>query len=99
LRGIGSPEGLDGESRLHSRDQFRALATGVSAVGLSGIGVSAIGVSAIGVSAIGVSAIGVSRFKRVLFVVYTEQAKRIRLLSARKATPTEREAYESQMGS
>ena len=41
-------------------------------------------------------AIGFSRKERVLLVVYVEPDKRIRLISARKATPEERRKYESQ---
>lgn len=41
-------------------------------------------------------AIGFSVKDRVLLVVYTEPGERIRLISARKATPEERRRYESQ---
>jgi uncharacterized DUF497 family protein len=42
------------------------------------------------------SAIGFSRKERVLLVVYMEPDERIRLISARRATPEERRKYESQ---
>lgn len=42
---------------------------------------------------------GFSSMSRVLLVVYTERTERIRFISARKATPAERRAYESQFGS
>jgi uncharacterized DUF497 family protein len=38
--------------------------------------------------------IGMSDNRRVLVVVYTERGQRIRLISARKATPVERKQYE-----
>ena len=38
--------------------------------------------------------IGMSDNHRVLVVVYTERGQRIRLISARKATPVERKQYE-----
>ena len=41
-------------------------------------------------------AIGLSRKERVLLVVYVEPDERIRLISARRATPEERRKYESQ---
>ena len=41
-------------------------------------------------------AIGFSRKERVLLVVYVEPDERIRLISARRATPEERRKYESQ---
>jgi hypothetical protein len=41
-------------------------------------------------------ATGFSRMSRVLLVVYTERYERVRLISARKATPEERRKYESQ---
>ena len=37
--------------------------------------------------------IGMSDDRRVLVVVYTERGQRIRLISARKATPAERKQY------
>ena len=40
--------------------------------------------------------IGLSLISRVLFVVHTERAERIRIISAREATPSERAAYEKQ---
>jgi uncharacterized protein len=40
--------------------------------------------------------IGESNKKRVLVVVYTERRKRIRLISARKATRAERKKYEEE---
>ena len=40
--------------------------------------------------------IGLSLISRVLFVVHTERAERIRIISARRATPSERAAYEEQ---
>lgn len=40
--------------------------------------------------------IGLSLISRVLFVVHTERAERIRIISAREATPSERAAYEGQ---
>jgi uncharacterized protein len=40
--------------------------------------------------------IGLSLISRVLFVVHTERAERIRIISAREATPWERAAYEEQ---
>ena len=40
--------------------------------------------------------IGLSLISRVLFVVHTERAERIRIISAREATPPERAAYEEQ---
>ncbi len=39
-------------------------------------------------------AIGVSRRARVLFVVHCERGERLRIISARRATRREREAYE-----
>jgi uncharacterized DUF497 family protein len=44
-------------------------------------------------------ATGLSAKIRVLLVVYTERRERIRIISARKATPQERREYESQFGS
>ncbi|MGO9336169.1 MAG: BrnT family toxin [Terracidiphilus sp.] len=41
-------------------------------------------------------AIGFSMKERVLLVVYVELQERIRLISARRATPEERRKYESQ---
>ena len=41
-------------------------------------------------------AIGFSTEERVLLVVYLEREERIRLISARRATPEERRRYESQ---
>lgn len=41
-------------------------------------------------------AIGFSKKERVLLVVYIEPEQRIRLISARRATPEERRRYESQ---
>ena len=40
--------------------------------------------------------IGLSLISRVLFVVHTERVERIRIISAREATPPERAAYEEQ---
>jgi hypothetical protein len=40
--------------------------------------------------------IGTSDNRRVLVVVYTERGQRIRLISARKATPVERKQYEEE---
>jgi uncharacterized DUF497 family protein len=40
--------------------------------------------------------IGMSDNRRVLVVVYTERGRRIRLISARKATPVERKQYEEE---
>ena len=40
--------------------------------------------------------IGMSDNRRVLVVVYTERVQRIRLISARKATPAERKQYEEE---
>ena len=40
--------------------------------------------------------IGMSDNRRVLVVVYTERGQRIRLISARKATPVERKQYEEE---
>ena len=39
--------------------------------------------------------LGLSLLSRVLLVVYTERRERIRIISARKATPVERIQYES----
>jgi uncharacterized DUF497 family protein len=39
-------------------------------------------------------AIGMSRRARVLFVVHCERSERLRIISARRATRTERETYE-----
>ena len=39
--------------------------------------------------------LGLSLLSRVLLVVYTERRERIRIISARKATPVERFQYES----
>ena len=39
--------------------------------------------------------IGMSRALRVLFVVSAESGERIRLISARKASPTQRKMYEN----
>jgi uncharacterized DUF497 family protein len=41
--------------------------------------------------------IGLSTSGRVLVVVYTERGERIRIISCRKATPTERRQYEQQI--
>jgi uncharacterized DUF497 family protein len=41
-----------------------------------------------------VVAIGMSRQARVLFVVHCERGERLRMISARRATRREREAYE-----
>ena len=41
-------------------------------------------------------ATGFSARSRVLLVVYTERTERIRLISARRASPDERRKYESQ---
>jgi uncharacterized DUF497 family protein len=38
--------------------------------------------------------IGKSRFSRVLFVVHCERDDRIRIISARRATPAQRKKYE-----
>ena len=38
--------------------------------------------------------IGQSTQNRLLFISYTERENRVRLISARKATPSERELYE-----
>lgn len=40
--------------------------------------------------------IGLSLVSRVLLVIHAERGDRIRLISARKATPSERRDYESQ---
>jgi len=40
--------------------------------------------------------LGLSLLARVLLVVYTERKQRIRIISARKATPSERSQYESE---
>jgi uncharacterized protein len=40
--------------------------------------------------------LGLSLLSRVLLVVHTERKERIRIISARKATPTERSQYESE---
>ena len=40
---------------------------------------------------------GESNRKRLLVVAYTERSSGIRLISARKATPTEREVYEEEI--
>jgi uncharacterized DUF497 family protein len=40
--------------------------------------------------------IGLSLISRVLLVVHTDRGERIRIISARKATPSERIAYEEQ---
>jgi uncharacterized DUF497 family protein len=40
--------------------------------------------------------IGMSYHHRLLVVIYTERSRRIRLISARKATRLEREKYENQ---
>jgi uncharacterized DUF497 family protein len=40
--------------------------------------------------------VGLSLLSRVLLVVHTERKSRIRIISARKATPTERFQYESE---
>jgi uncharacterized DUF497 family protein len=42
---------------------------------------------------------GLSARSRVLLVVYVERRERVRLISARKATPQERRMYESQFDS
>jgi len=39
--------------------------------------------------------IGRSRLSRVLFVVHCEQDQRIRIISARRATPAQRKKYET----
>jgi hypothetical protein len=39
--------------------------------------------------------LGLSLLSRVLLVVYAERRERIRIISARKATPVERSQYES----
>ncbi len=39
--------------------------------------------------------IGLSEARRLLVVAYTEREGRIRIISAREATPTERKSYES----
>jgi uncharacterized DUF497 family protein len=39
--------------------------------------------------------LGLSLLARVLLVVYTERRERIRIISARRATPSERSQYES----
>lgn len=41
--------------------------------------------------------LGLSLLARVLLVVYTERRERIRIISARKATPSERSQYESEL--
>ncbi|MGC9225089.1 MAG: BrnT family toxin [Terracidiphilus sp.] len=40
--------------------------------------------------------IGISLLSKVLLVVHTERKERIRIISARKATPAERSQYESE---
>jgi len=40
--------------------------------------------------------VGLDALGRILVVVYTWRAETVRLISARKATPREREAYEEQ---
>jgi len=40
--------------------------------------------------------IGLSSKGRILVVAYTERGNNIRIISSRKATPTERKAYETQ---
>lgn len=40
--------------------------------------------------------IGLSLLSKVLLVVHTERKERIRIISARKATPAERSQYESE---
>ena len=40
--------------------------------------------------------LGLSLLSRVLLVVHTERKERIRVISARRATPTERRQYESE---
>lgn len=40
--------------------------------------------------------IGLSSKERILVVAYTERGNNIRIISCRKATPTERKAYETQ---
>jgi uncharacterized protein len=40
--------------------------------------------------------LGLSLLARVLLVVHTERKERIRIISARKATPAERSQYESE---
>lgn len=42
------------------------------------------------------TATGFSARSRILLVVYTERRERIRLISARRATPEERKTYEAQ---
>jgi uncharacterized DUF497 family protein len=39
--------------------------------------------------------LGLSLLSRVLMVVHTERGDRVRIISARKATPSERQQYES----
>ncbi len=41
--------------------------------------------------------VGLSTSGRVLVVVYTERGERIRIISCRKATPTERRQYEGRI--
>ena len=43
----------------------------------------------------GFVSIGLSKADRVLVVAYTERGQRIRIISAREATPEERRQYES----
>ena len=45
------------------------------------------------------SATGLSIQGRVLLIVFTMRGDRVRIVSARKATPAERREYESQFGS
>jgi len=40
--------------------------------------------------------IGISKKKQILVVVYTERGKKIRIISARKATRAERKKYEKE---
>ena len=40
--------------------------------------------------------LGLSLLEKVLLVVHTERKERIRIISARKATPSERSQYESE---
>ena len=41
--------------------------------------------------------IGLSTSGRILVVIYTERGERIRIISCRKATPTERRQYEQRI--
>jgi uncharacterized protein len=42
--------------------------------------------------------LGLSLLSRVLLVVHTERSERIRIISARRATPAERSQYEEERG-